>query len=554
MKKIFIQGSLLTALVVSSVSCSKKIDEAYLNPNADFRAPVESLLPQIISAMAANYAGHGPMHDARYVGAYIQNWHFFGTNSNFDRMGHTNADIAQSVWRMHYYDIGQNNQKMIEWGIEEKKWDYVGVGKAIEAWSWLTTTDYHGEVILKEAFRVNQTTFKFDPQQDVYEHVRKLCFEALDYLNRTGDGVSQQNLAKGDAFFYNGDVNKWKKFVYAVLARYHNHLSNKTGLYKPDSVIYYGQRAITSVADNALVKFAGGPIGAPNNFFGPLRGNLAANNNVNPTAIRQGAYIANLMSGRNPAFNNVSDPRAVYLLRLNTNNTFVGVPLNGGQTALGATDRPENFWGVRQDGSVAATLINVAPSSDAQSRFIFTNTAPFPVITSAEVHFMIAEAAHRSGNKGLALTAYREGISQHFDMLTSTYNANIPAGREITPAVKAAFLANTAVVPATAAELTLQKIMMQKYIAMFGYGVLETWGDMRRYHYTDADPEVTGQQVYAGFIPPTGTALFPDNLGKLVYRMRPRFNAEYVWNIEELRRIGATDIDYHTRETWFSQR
>ncbi|MFN2437689.1 MAG: SusD/RagB family nutrient-binding outer membrane lipoprotein, partial [Chitinophagaceae bacterium] len=125
-----------------------------LNPNADVRVPPENLLPQIISAMAGNYAGHGTMNDIRFIGAYIQNWQYHATLSNYDRMGYTNnvADVSQSTWRMHYYDIGQNNQRMIEWGAEEKKWDYVGVGKAIEAWSWLTLTDYYGDVILKEAF------------------------------------------------------------------------------------------------------------------------------------------------------------------------------------------------------------------------------------------------------------------------------------------------------------------------------------------------------------------------------------------------------------------
>jgi hypothetical protein len=58
--------------------------------------------------------------------------------------------------------------------------------------------------------------------------------------------------------------------------------------------------------------------------------------------------------------------------------------------------------------------------------------------------------------------------------------------------------------------------------------------------------------VYTGFTVPSATDLFPDNGGKLVYRMRPRFNSEYVWNINELTRIGATALDYHTKEMWFS--
>src|SRR5689334_19923424 len=199
MKNIKIKLGLVCAIAVLGYSCSKKIDEAYANPNADVRVPVETLLPQIISAMAANYAGHGTMNDIRYIGAYVQNWQYYATQSVYDRMGYTNSsgDVGQSTWRMHYYDIGQNNVKMIQWATEEKKWDYVGVGKAIFAWSWLTLTDYYGDVIMKEAFNTSLVTFHYDTQPEVYEYVKQLCFEALDNLNKTGDNVSAGNLAKG---------------------------------------------------------------------------------------------------------------------------------------------------------------------------------------------------------------------------------------------------------------------------------------------------------------------------------------------------------------------
>lgn len=549
MKNIIIKFSVIVTIMVLGFSCTKKVDEAYRNPNVDTRVPIEELLPQVISVMAANYAGHGTMWDGRYIGAYIQNWQYFSTNSNYDRMGYTNnvADVGQSTWRMHYYDIGQNNMRIIEWGTEEKKWDYVGVAKAIFAWSWLTLTDYYGEVILKEAFNTNLITFKYDTQPEVYEYVKQLCFEALDNLNKTGDNVSQPNLAKGDAYFYNGDVNKWKKFVYGVLARYYNHQSNKS-TYKPDSVIYYCNLAMNSNADNAVVKFAATAISATNSFYGPLRGNLSFASTLSPTAIRQGKYIADLMNGTNPTLGGVQDPRAWYMLRGNTNGTIKGVPPVVGQTSLAVADRPENFYGASQNPSA----FNGAPSGAEQGRFIFRNAAPFPIMTAAEIKFMKAEAAWRKGDKATALQAYQDGISLHFDMLTTTYNINIPAGKDITPAVKAAYLGNAAIVPATASELTLSQIMLQKYIAMWGYGILETWVDMRRYHYTDSYAGNPGQ-VYTDFTPPSGGDLFPDNNNKLVYRVRPRFNSEYVWNILELQRIGATTLDYHTKEMWFSQ-
>ena len=138
-------------------------------------------------------------------------------------------------------------------------------------------------------------------------------------------------------------------------------------------------------------------------------------------------------------------------------------------------------------------------------------------------------------------------------MLTGTadYHNSVPGAMQITPGVKAAYLANPTVVPAVG-SLTRSHIMLQKYIAMYGYGVVETWVDMRRYHYTDLDP-VTGQQVYADFAPPTGTDLFTNNAGKWVYRARPRYNSEYLYNIAALSSVGGLALDYHTKEQWFSQ-
>jgi hypothetical protein len=73
---------------------------------------------------------------------------------------------------------------------------------------------------------------------------------------------------------------------------------------------------------------------------------------------------------------------------------------------------------------------------------------------------------------------------------------------------------------------------------------------MRRFHYTDIDP-ATGAQVYPGFAAPT--TLYTDNASKLVQRIRPRFNSEYVWNVAGLTPIGGLDLDYHTKPLWIIQ-
>ena len=92
--------------------------------------------------------------------------------------------------------------------------------------------------------------------------------------------------------------------------------------------------------------------------------------------------------------------------------------------------------------------------------------------------------------------------------------------------------------------------MSQKFIALWGWGHNEIWMDMRRYHYTDIDPAST-VQVFPGFTPPV--TLHPDNGGRIVQRIRPRFNSEYVWNRPGLDAVGGLALDYHTKPLWITQ-
>lgn len=518
-------------------SCQKKIDEAYQNPNADVRVPVEQLLPGIIGNMTISYSAagtnYGPQNDGLYIGRYVQFWETNTTGSQYDQMGGATgaSDILGSIWAMHYYGQGQNLNRMVQWAIEENKPEYAGVGYAIRAWSWLMLTDTYGEVILKEAFNTSQLVFKYDTQEEVYEEVKRNCRLAMQYLNQAGSGVNA-NLAIGDAFMNGGNIDKWKKFVNAVMAKTFHRTTNKSS-YNPDSVIYYANLAQTTNADNTVATWSNTGGTGTYSYYAPFRGNIGT--------LRQSRYIADLESGNNTTFPGVMDPRAYYIIRENPNGTFKGIRPNKGTDGLATADQPANFWG----GTFASTS---APINDANARYIFKNAPKWPIITAAEMAFVKAEALYRKGDKAGALTAYTNGINLNFDQLIADYQTSVPAGKEITPATRTTYLA--AVTP-TAANLTLSHIMQQKYIAMYGWGLVETWVDMRRFHYIDAEAGQT-TQVYAGFTPPTGTDLYVNNNGKWVYRARPRYNSEYLYNVAELQRIGAIALDYNTKEMWFS--
>lgn len=538
--KNYSKYSLIPIIAVAVLcSCSKKIEESYLNPNAETTKPIEELLPGLIDNMTCSYSAagtnYGTTNDGLYLGKYIQFWAQSTAGNQYDRMGGVtgSSDLLGSVWAMHYYGHGQNLNRVIEWGTEQQKWDYVGVAHAIRAWGWLTLTNVYGEAILKQAFNTSQRVFDYDSQEEIYAEARRVAHLAISYLERTDGNVSQQNLAIGDQYMYNGDVSKWKKFAYAVLARTFNQLSNKAD-YNADSVIYYADLAIKENADNAYAKFSNaGPTGTFH-FWGPQRGNFGGQ--------RQTRFIADLINGANPAFAGVQDPRAWYILRENPNGTFTGIRPAKGQETLSLNDRPNNFWG---------GLYAVTTSPDpADVRYVYSNGPKFPIISATEVHFMKAEAYYRKGQKGNALTSYRDGIRRSLEMLKNDYNYAIPAGHELTDQMIDDFLNNPVIVPAEA-DFNLSHIMLQKFIAMYGYGVIETWVDLRRYHYTDME-EGTNRQVYTNFEPLAVNDRFANNLGKLVYRCRPRYNSEYLYNIEALQKVGGLDLDYHTKEMWFS--
>jgi Starch-binding associating with outer membrane len=547
------------------VSCKKKIDDAYLNPNAGIKQPIESILPGVIGGFTTFFSNagtnFGTVLDGTFIGRYIQYW---GINSSGDTWGQMSmlggaVDNGGSLWGTVYYGHGQNVNRIIQWGTEQEKWDYVGAALAIRAWGWLELTQEYDIGIIKEAFNQELTSFHYDDPSVVFDSCRAVCHRSLEFLNRTDGNVSQANLAIGDAYFNNGDVNKWKKFVYGILARSYIDLSYKTIFTAnnyADSAIKYASLAMTTNADNAVVKYAGGIASSGyNNYWGPFRGNIGS--------FRQGEYIARLMNGDDTTvFAGITDPRAWYMLSENLNGTFKGLkPWLGNATIT--NDYPKNFWRyapttVVGSGSTAITYpvyppsTTIPPANQDSTRYLYSNTSPWPMMTASEMQFIIAEAAYRKGNKTLALDAYTNAISLNFDMLTTSYPQNIPAGKQITPALKAAYLSNPVIVPASPNGLTLTHIMNQKYIALYVWGVQETWVDMRKFHYIDIDP-ATGKKVYAGFTPPSGLNLVSTNNGELTYRMRPRFNSEYLYDIPELTRIGAYQYaNYNTFKSWFA--
>ena len=130
-KPIFFLGLIC---IVFALSCKKKIDDAYLNPNSPVIVPIESILPGVIGGFTAFFSsagtGYGVQGDGILLGRYIQYWGSQASGELYGQMGFpggTSSDATGGLWAAVYYGHGGNVNRIIEWGTEQQKWDYVGV-------------------------------------------------------------------------------------------------------------------------------------------------------------------------------------------------------------------------------------------------------------------------------------------------------------------------------------------------------------------------------------------------------------------------------------------
>lgn len=496
------------------------------NPNAPETVAANLYLPPMLHWMVS-----GSQWDGRFVGLYTQQWVSTLTGSpatTWGRMGYDpGSDNGGQQWRDVYWSFGQNLVDMMTIAAAEERWDILGVGYILKAWGWQQLTDLHGEIIVKEAIDQTKFSFSYDSQEYAYAEVRRLLDSAVVLLGRTDGAVDAVYLARGDKI-YNGDRTKWLKFAHGLRAINLSHSTAKAS-YNAANVIAAVDQSLASNAEDALILYEfASALNDSRNFMGTSRGNFPN--------YRQSEFVVGLMNG---TVFGVEDPRMRRMLAPAPDGAYRGLNPNVlGFGALTTTTRPNNPYGY------AAT-----PTPGAPGLYLFDDKARHPAMTYAQLQFIKAEAAYRAGNRTLALDAYRNGISSHMDFVNARIADGGQAPLPISATEKAAFLANPGVVPAAAA-LTLTHIMSQKFIAQWAWGHNELWMDMRRYHYTDVDP-AAGRQVYPGFAIPT--TLFTDNAGKPVYRIRPRFNSEYVWNLPGLEVIGATAADYQTKQTWIIQ-
>jgi hypothetical protein len=313
--------------------------------------------------------------------------------------------------------------------------------------------------------------------------------------------------------------------------------------------------------------------------FYDQNGNFVTNNGVTQLMAKQYVTDTLTLDPRTICYFGTTDTVPTDLTKINLKTyKFVGTLLgNGVQVTLqGTTSAP-----------TAAT--------SGTGRWLFRDNAPYIVMTYAELQFIKAEAQFRKGLTSDALTTFKGAVAASMqttanyivpgtpvkgahNKITSQIGDKIPAATFNSLAT--AYLNSQYVNGMTLANFELSHIMMQKYVALYPWG-LDTWNDIRRYQYdllpgsngipsaaagswtpqlsfykADTDPT----RIYKGFYLQSANVsnrkgpFASTNLGSPSYRILPRYNSEYIWNVTALaalKPISGLAANYNTSMVWF---
>ncbi len=426
MKKYLSYFFLIDAFLFSG--CTKYLD-INTDPNLVYNPPINSLLVSSTYQTGVNVFRMGNI-----TSYYVQ--YLASPSTGSDRDTYKEEDLS-GTWSAHY-DVMTDIKQMMDLGISTGATEHVGVGKILLAWNLNMLINMFGDVPYSQAFKGKENlTPSYDNQQALHDTTVKLLNEGITELAKP---APLRRLDAGSDLIHRGSIAAWIKTANALKARFLNQLSKRTDKYKPAEILTTLASAYTSNTDNAaLTTFPGN---SPWNQVARDNANLLLNGWLSE-------QFVDALNGK--TFIGVTDPRLPLITNLTKFGDYRGTPNGKGRVGTGTSN----------EESVLTT-----------SGFYSKSGASLWLVTFAEMKFIEAEAAFRSGDRTRAYSAYLAGIRAHMDMMGVSATA------------RDTYIA-LSTVSVGANALTLDLIFKEKYVAMFLHP--EAWVDARRYDYKYKD-------------------------------------------------------------------
>ena len=409
MKRSFI---ILTLSTLMLGGCKK-----FLDVNKDPNNPVDVqealiLAPSEVNISDAVFGGNAAINVQYFLQTIAPNqenpgnWNYQLFNSYFD--GDWNS----------FYVVGLNNLRILNEKAEASgNSNYAAIAKILSAYVLGTATDLWGDVPYSQAFKGNENfTPAYDSQEEIYKSVQDLLANGITDIEKAGIVMPGS-----DDYFYNGDMDKWKKLAYTLQARYYMHLTKAPGY------------TASAQADKALTALSNGMQSNDDDLKFVYEGINTWGQSFDPvsTAVLSSTFVNKLKA--------TNDPRLPKLVK--------------------KADATGEYRG-RTVGDPVGSLDEYSYPSD----WVAGTGAANYIVTYSEALFLKAEATFIKSGAAAAAPFYVQGIESHFSKL----------GFDVNAAAVKNYIASRSLTDANA----IQRIMEEKSIANFLN--IENFTDWRR--------------------------------------------------------------------------
>lgn len=350
------------------------------------------------------------------------------------------ADV-DNTWSFYLYpNVFENLSNMISQAQAQGHNQYVAIGKTLFAFNMAITTDLWNEVPSSQALQIGTNKEpKYDSQESIYNQIQGMLDSALHYIDQPPSEIAPSS----DDLIYNGDMSKWKKFVYMLKARFYLRLTKAPGhtaSAQADSAIAAIKNGFASNDDNAAVSYSGSAQAESPWYQNTLP-------SAGGVAIAK-SFIDSLIARK--------DPRLPVIATKGSGGSYIG-------RASGSATSP--------DPAVFSSV----------NTFYAGASSPLFLATYSEQLFILAEATFIRQGAVAAQPVYKAAIESHMQLLG------------ISPAAQNSYLASR---PVLTASNALQQIINEKYVADFLS--IETYNDWRR---TGFPVLALAQNPYVNYIP-----------------------------------------------------
>lgn len=435
--------------------------------------------------------------------------------------GAFNVDITTDLWDRTYTNYARNLSSIIRLTKDDPEMvNKYAIARIMKVWAFAKLTDIHGDVpYFESALPLDQVVYKprYDTQESIYEDFFNELREAAASLDASKESYGANDI------LYEGDVEKWRKFAnslrlrLALRVRYINNnlaISQMSDLDDAD--------LITTMEDDAYVMSS---TDYPENRNIAYKDLQVAGTELYKTLVPKTVL---------DIFKNNYDPR-LKLYCDTAEATFQSFGYRGRPLLGDGPDEQKYPYGLG--------------STSRKSLHMYAAVWPFPVLTSAEVNYVLAEAAlfGLRGSTADAQTYYEAGLesalkwsqmwyettSSQISELFSLYDPEMDAGEveayddfhAVTADDIGAFLDTATVVTLTGTqEEQLEMIINQKAANFYPVMVYEAYADWRRTGYPrvlvgDDTGDLQGIAPRRLLYPIVEQSLNADNLDEAVQRM-----------------------------------